>query len=317
MISNPVVYQTGGGGDKPVLLVTVTGATAVSVAASKSGTSVSLAYDSTLGKWWAYLPSTGTWTVTATNSGGNTKSVSVSAASVAIYETSMQLTVLPAGYTELTSIGVIGKVTSTFGSYGPYIDTGLSMPNGFRAVLTLKTSVRGSNTPLIGSRWSPNGGRNSVELTSNTNAFIVLGLDSGIQVFFTGWADNAAYAVDASTVKQNVFLKRDGVTLTPDSTQGTDSGARDSGNILIFALRDTRSSSGLFTAMAGAGTTAPQYELRGVVDIYGNTGTIAAHYYPARRNADSEIGLYDVLRERFDSNANPNAESSFIGGSEV
>ena len=65
MILNPFIYQSGGSGSGPILLVTVTGATPTSVTATKSGASVSLAYDSTAGKWWAVLPSTGTWTVTA------------------------------------------------------------------------------------------------------------------------------------------------------------------------------------------------------------------------------------------------------------
>ena len=99
------------------LAVVVTNGTATNVTATKSGTSISLTYDSTIGAWTEELPSFGTWTVSATD-GTHSQSDIVNASLAGLYTLSLRLQDIPNAYTQLEWIST-SELTYISTSYKP------------------------------------------------------------------------------------------------------------------------------------------------------------------------------------------------------
>ena len=314
MILNPFIYQSGGGGSGPILLVTVTGATATSVTAVNGGQSVSLSYDSTAGKWWAVLPSTGTWTVTATNSGGNTKSVTVSAASVTIYETSMYLSVLPGGFVELEYLQSIGKYGN--GTGVTIVDTSaLEPPNGIRIVGDISLDdyrgTSGTNIGVVlGGYYEPATNGVTVGITQGVGEISVdagtLNGSSWPVHMSTPYTLQTRIGIEISTIIGNTFFKVNGNTVGTSS----DTSVRGSNNAI-----------GIFgRAVLG---NNPRFQSQSPSHIYGplsfyttsdDSGMISK-IYPAKRSSDNALGFYDVVTQNFYV---PSTNSQYlVGGPEI
>ena len=280
MILNPVVYQTGGGGDKPVLLVTVTGQTAVSVTASKSGTNVSLAYDSTIGKWWAFLPSTGTWTVTASGSGVAGDEDTVVVSNVGVYEVALNLDALPVGYTQLEYI--------SNGNPAQYSDLDIKMPNGFLVEFDFMFA-NDSTSFAIGAQASP---YESMVGLQPANQALSSGGRAGATLSIS---KNTRHHVEAANFVPGYYLKFDNNTITLSNT-GNLNNNRPDVNIGVFGALKSDGT----TTWLGINNTL--YGLSMYSDTSKNNKVV--QLYPAKRNSDAAVGLYDIVRARlFLSNA--------------
>ena len=298
MILNP--FRIGSGGsDGPVLLVTVTGATATSVVATKNGVTKALTYDSTLGKWWATLPSTGTWTVTASGSIGNTKSTTVSANSVAIYEASLLLGILPDEFTRLEYIGSSGT---------QYIDTGLVSTNGHRwtGTVLFESILTGGTDAIAGAEGSPSG-RNDIVYSSASSRGWCIGNQVSYYIHNSLTATaNVKYVFDASAVGSNtptLYVNGESVNFPTN----------------VYPSSGLPVISDYIFAINAAGTpyyTSDPLRLYNDFCIYNTTDDsgLLAKFYPAKRNSDSVIGMYDIVRNQFFTNA---GAGSFIAGSEA
>ncbi len=309
MILNPVVYGSGGG-DKPVLLVTVTVRVAVSVVASKSGTNVSLIYDSTLGKWWAFLPSTGTWTVTATSSNNTQASSTVSVSSVAVFETTLRLSNLPEGFVELEYLRSIGKASDNTGV--TMIDTAAKVPsNGIRVVGEVSCEdYRGTGT--LGMVIAEQNGDAS-------NGFFI-GISGGNFIINAGtlastwpviisvsYTLGTKISIEASSIIGNTFLKIDENIIGTSS----DTSVRGSGDsIAIFGNHVWQTGNNRFNNQCPSTVYGPLSFFTTTDD----TGLISK-IYPAKRVSDNALGFYDVVAQNFYV---PSANSGYlVGGPEI
>lgn len=296
MISNPVVYQTGGGSG-PILLVTVTGATATSVTATSGGQSVGLAYDSAAGKWWAVLSSTGTWTVTAYNGEISSSSTTVSASSVTVYEITLQLSELPDGYTKLASISATGT---------QYIKTGLILTAGFRKVCTVSFSTIQTYQAIMGA--SGNGGTTRL-LCASLSGSKYDGWEVGSKYYSAlqgtrTTVANTQYLIEANSVGDGYpTLKVNDASISFTSYEPLSGlpGIEE----YLFALNNT-------------GTVNAQMNgtIYGAVTVYSTNDDsgVLAKFCPSKRNSDSVVGMYDIIRNQFFANA---GTGSFIAGPEV
>lgn len=285
MILNPVVYQSGGGGDKPVLLVTVTGQTAVSVVASKSGTNVSLAYDSTLGKWWAYLPSTGTWTVTATWSTQQTKTKSVSASSVTVYEITLSQPVLPSGYTELEYIQ---------SSRVQYINTGIMANGNIETEMSYCSLAYEVNGGLFGLPNQTNLARYYNFCYYNNKYY--WGLNNSEANSGTVMYSDGDHLLDFNG-KTNYSVVLDGTTI------GSGTMPTGENNIYLFTRGFNTPASGVSIKLYYA-------------NLYNKTqNAYVRKYLPCKRDPDSEVGLYDLISNSFF--ANDASGDPFVAGPEA
>lgn len=278
MILNPFIYQSGGGGSGPILLVTVTGVTATSVTAVNGGQSVSLAYDNDIGKWWAALPSTGTWTVTAYNSTISSSSTTVSASNVTVYEVSLQLTKLPAGFTELQYVTFSGA---------QYIDSGIDASQNYDVTGYVKFAST-STYHVYGCRSLNNKTHSlSGDTRSGQRKWIFYGNDDAWNTA-TGNTngtcfENVAYNFENKEANHEFILNDSSLTLTSRSVEGITAGS-----LAIGAFKNL------------AAGTITDY-LSGDLGLltFGTT----AKLHPAKRDSDSVVGFYDTIRVNFYTNS--------------
>lgn len=252
----------------PVLLVTVTGQTATSVTATLGNKSVSLAYNSTIGKWWAELPGTGTWTVTATG-GGKTASTTVSATAVTIYEATVTLSRLPSGYTELEYIESTGT---------QYINTGARVTSSINTFTFSVMFLSNSDA-----RWF--GGYNNI-----------LAYKNGLIPVRIGGTWNDSYAALLSlNQKINVELvtTANGYTLSTDRvTQQILSGrtvTTDGYDLYLFAV--------------AAEVAVGKPQLRVYKYSQSSNNALVRDMIPAKRTSDNAIGMYDLVGKKWYGNA--------------
>ena len=287
MTLNPFIYQSGGGGSGPILLVTVTGAAASSVVATKSGASVSLAYDSTAGKWWGVLPETGTWTVTAYNGTISSSSTTVSASNVTIYEATLQLSVLPSGFTELQYVTFSGA---------QYIDSGIDASQNYDVTGYVKFATAAQHE-IYGVRTSDGAHRLEGDARSGQRKWLFYGKDYAWNTA-TGNTngtcfENTAYNFEVKESSNEFILNGVSLTLTA-RTPGTVPAA----SFAIGAWND--SISGISNYLTG--------------DLGLLTFGTTAKLHPAKRNSDSVVGYYDTIRANFYTNA---GTGSLIAGPEL
>lgn len=297
MILNPFIYQSGGGSG-PILLVTVTGATPSSVTAAKSGASVSLAYDSAIGKWWAVLPSTGTWTVTAYRGSSFSTSTIINANNVTVYEIILQLSRLPSGYTELDYLQGNGV------SGGAYIDTGLAFPNGVRVVGDIVTPGANANVCIYGVYPYGNTAPDGQHLQFFQNVWRY-SFGNALANTGTAYSPSTKYSVDFNSRPGSVWIKIDDVPITLPTMPTVNT--RSSNNFYLFYAYYDNGPLTVIPSYPGSLYEQKLYESN-------DDSNIVADFVPAKRDSDSMVGMYDIVRNSFFTNAGTGA---FIAGPEI
>ena len=197
---------------------------------------------------------------------------------------------VPAGYTQLEYIESSGT---------QYIDTGISAPNGFKAVIDwMFTDFSGGNSKTVlgsedsASPWACNWlqKRGGSDYYWALGAYSVLGMSAVIST-------NTRYSIDMSTVKGASYLKVDGDSIITD----TNSNSRSSNSIYIFATNQT--------GTAGDSSSARLYSCKIIKD-----DETVRNYIPAKRNSDGVVGLYDLISKTFFTNA---GTGTFAAGAEL
>lgn len=197
---------------------------------------------------------------------------------------------VPAGYTQLEYIKSSGT---------QYIDTGISAPNGFKAILDwMFTDFSGDNNKTVlgsedsASPWACNWlqKRGASAYYWTLGAYSALGSSTVISA-------NIRYSIDMSTVKGASYLKIDGDSIITD----TNSNSRSSNSIYIFATNKA--------GTAGDPSSARLYSCKIIKD-----DETVRNYIPAKRNSDGVVGLYDLISKTFFTNA---GTGTFTSGSEI
>ena len=197
---------------------------------------------------------------------------------------------VPAGYTQLEYIESSGA---------QYIDTGISAPNGFKAILDwMFTDFSGDNNKTVlgsedsASPWACNWlqKRGSSVYYWSLGAYSALGSLTVISA-------NTRYRIDMSTIKGASYLKIDGDSIIT----GTNSNSRSSNSIYIFATNKA--------GTAGDPSSARLYSCKIIKD-----DETVRNYIPAKRNSDGVVGLYDLISKTFFTNA---GTGTFTAGSEI
>ena len=300
--------------EPPVLLVSVTGGTATSVTATKSGVSVTLSFKSTLGKWFGLLPSTGTWTVTASNS-SKTKSTTVSASSVTVYEVSISIGNVPGGFVELEYLQ---------SDYNAFINTGITSTNGHRWTGYLKDP--GSIGAVAGAASNTSGEKENI---LSYNSFRNWGWQLGNQTYnwvhnSLTYTSNTKIKFNASCVGTSPFLYVDDQSVSLSYTRNSSASQACVGvpslPDFIFAMNSNGS-------MANHGYGLQLFGPFSIFNTTDDTGLVG-RFYPAKCTtsvtaykgtvqttaAADTLGMYDTVNNRFQINA---GEGSFVGGPEV
>lgn len=285
-----MVYS--GGGLFPTLVVTITNGTATSVTATLGSKVVNLTYDSAAGAWRGTLKAFGTWTVEATD-GDNTVSDTVNVTNVAVYQLSVSMPRLPSGYTELeylqsTGTQYIDDTTATTSTNSYFEVDCYQEYNNINAQYGLFGWINSNDPhPAFGVTYYPYPGCGFLirsDTVSNyrgtgsiTTGRHTVGLDSSYRAIFDG---------------------------TPF------------GNTIGAPTASTYAHFGIFAVLGNSGSTLYQGNFTGRIysAIHWKGGAEYRHYYPARRNSDSVLGMYDTVSGTFYTNA---GSGTFIAGPEV
>ncbi len=197
---------------------------------------------------------------------------------------------VPDGYTQLEYIESSGT---------QYIDTGISAPNGFKAILDwMFTDFSGGNNKIVlGSedRVSP-WACNWLRKAGGSIYYWSLGAYNDTESS-TVISVNTRYDIDMSTIKGASYLKIDGDSIITD----TNSNSRSSNSIYIFACNKA--------GTAGDLSSARLYSCKIIKD-----DETVRNYIPAKRNSDGVVGLYDLISKTFFTNA---GTGTFTAGKEI
>lgn len=269
--------MVGGGGGKAVLAVTVTNGTAMSVTATKSGVSVSLTYSG--GIWSAELPSFGTWIVSATD-GARSQTDTVNASVAGLYTLTLRLQDIPNVYTQLEWISSNGAEINT--GYQPVSSCrlyGKYQPNNVSDRFPVwMQGFSGNSIYYIGIKLSAAGRTeyyNGIYPGSGSFPFVIAG------------------GVSTSTVYE---YSTSGRTITLNGTQYTVT----SGSTITTA-----------TANMTMGSYAKTWYFKLTAS---DANTLVRDMVPAKRNADSVVGMYDKVNGVFYGSSN---SSVFTAGPAV
>lgn len=283
MILNPTIIISGGGGGG-ALSIGVTAPTGASVSASKDGATYPGAEDAqNPGRFSIPVPEYGTYTVVGSYRGTTkTRTVTLTEES-----TEFDFT-LPDGYTRLSFLESAGA---------QHIETGLSMPTGFRLVCDVMVRS-GGNADVFGAQGAGDAGRNLFGFANG-------GFAAGAGGYYTGGSasQNVRYSVAFSNLNDTLSLVVDGSPVSMSAAAGG------SGRTAVSAYLFANNRNG----SPGNRGSLRIYGPLSVYDTADDTGLRAA-FYPARRESDSALGMYDTVRGQFFPNA---GSGSFIGGEEV
>lgn len=197
---------------------------------------------------------------------------------------------IPAEYTQLEYIESSGA---------QYIDTDVSAPNGFKAILDwMFTDFSGDNNKTVlgsedsASPWACNWlqKRGESAYTWHLGAYSEYVSSTTVSV-------NTQYDIDMSTIKGASYLKVDGNSIITD----TNSNSRSSNSIYIFATNKAGTADNL--------SSARLYSCKIIKD-----DETVRNYIPAKRNSDGAVGLYDQISKTFFTNA---GTGTFTAGSEI
>lgn len=259
-----MVIVGNGSGFLATLHVTVTNGTATSVAASKNGQSVSFTYDGTNGWWEGNVTSTGTWTVTATD-GTRDVTASVTISSISVRNVILALPGLPSGYTELQYIQSSGT---------QYIDTGVLLDGDIHIITTCLPQASGAKSGQFLFNKCYFDGYNTTRIIKYYSGVNLQAFDLSTE-----------YSIDWYVSASNDYLiKINGVVYSGTKSM--------EGPYNIWLLADNYYvSSGDYLWIGRIKKT----------QIF--TSALVREFYPAKRNSDSAIGMYDIVSETFFTNA--------------
>lgn len=187
---------------------------------------------------------------------------------------------LPEGYTEVEYIQTNGTVSIYF---SPYSSLSIS---GTRAVLDLEAAPYASSKEFI--FWTQSG---------NAKQFRLYRISStAFQYYFGGkqYSVNMAFPSERTMLDLDLINKK----LTIGGTSRT----------LTVDNVSTQSTVCLFQADSGS-TSLPAKLFS--AKLYNSSGTLVCDYVPCVRESDGEIGLYDIVRNKFNK-ASP--QSTIIAG---
>lgn len=255
------------------LVVTVTNGTATSVTATKGGNTIALTYNS--GAWTGMLSETGTWTVTITD-GTHTNTATVNASTMGIYYATIYMPDVPSAYTQVEYIQSDGN---------QYIDTGLYGDLNTRVFISVQ---RESGTRAFGSRVGVG------------DAGCLLSTSSGDNIYFdfdSTYANRNSSGLPAwGATKHEIFFDKNGVTINGVSYDYIHASSTTAfttpGTLLIFNGRSTDSQT------TGVGIVGKIW----AVKIW-EAGILVFNGFPAKRNSDSAVGMYDTVTNTFFTNA--------------
>ena len=197
---------------------------------------------------------------------------------------------VPVEYTQLEYIESSGT---------QYINTDVSAPNGFKAILDwMFTDFSGDNNKTVlgsedsASPWACNWLQKRGESVCrwHLGAYDEYRSSTTVSV-------NTQYDIDMSTIKGTSYLKIDGNSIITD----TNSNDRSSNSIYIFATNKA--------GTAGDQSSARLYSCKIIKD-----DETVRNYIPAKRNSDGVVGLYDLISKTFFTNA---GTGTFTAGSEI
>lgn len=203
---------------------------------------------------------------------------------------------IPSGYT------VYDYINNTSSNYKTYIDTGLSIPDGF--VMTTKiwvegTSVGGQFNSIVfaensASPYGCNGLRLSLRVASRKE--FVLGLANTFAVTYD-LNYQELYEIAISTISPYGSIMVNNTTIMSDKSAAA---ALTTKNIYLFANN--------------ARTVKDYYVGRLYrTKFYNSNNYLLRDYVPVKRNTDNKFGLYDIVTNTFSSSS---GESEFSGGND-
>ena len=187
---------------------------------------------------------------------------------------------LPSGYTQLEYIESTGT---------QYIDTGLSLPEGFHAIFDVEfTSLPSTIQCVLGAHDS--------SYPYYRNFFGTDGKGTRWEMGCYGFADfgsvavNTRYEVDVCNISGSIFCTVNGVAQTVNPNDAT-SASRSSRNIYVLGMNYT---DGLF----------PCYAKLRSMKLYADAGynTLLRDYVPCISDANG-IGMFDLAESKFYGNA--------------
>lgn len=193
---------------------------------------------------------------------------------------------VPTGYTQLEYIESSGT---------QYIDTGISAPNGFKAVIDWEFKSLNQYANVIG---ADNGSStfNLLCVGSPSSYYWQLGAgdtkDSSAKS-----AVNTRYNINVSTERSSAYIEVNNESLLTL----TNSNTRTAKDLFIFAENEK--------GIAKYFSSAKMYSCKII-----NDNSVVRDYIPAKRNSDSVVGLYDLVSKTFFTNA---GTGTFTAGSEI
>ena len=198
---------------------------------------------------------------------------------------------LPSGYKRLEYIQSTGT---------QYIDTGLSFPNGYVFNGSVVFTALSKSTEMIcGATTAVNPyNRNTIGAYENKWFLGVGGYGTSDDVIV-----NIKFKIDASTLVGYHYLTVDGTSKSLSWGESATT-ARSSDSVCLFGERSV-----------GKINCASGLRLYGGASLQsGVGGELKGCYFPARRNSDGAVGLYDLVTKSFFGNA---GTGTFIAGAEI
>lgn len=165
-----------------------------------------------------------------------------------------------------------------------YINTGISAPDGFAAYMKVAVTDNTAKNYFIGDKTSV--GETSVyadSATSNSYGFTARARSTYARSNLVP-VNGQVYEVEASTLRQGLYVKVDGELLATASVETS----RGSSTLKLFAT------------IGGNSPKCRIYELKYYTD---DMITLAHHYVPAMRTEDGAVGMYDLIAKEFLTNA--------------
>ena len=192
---------------------------------------------------------------------------------------------VPTEYTQLEYIESSGV---------QYIDTGISAPNGFKAVIDWEFKSLSQFANVIG---ADNGSDYNLLCVGRPDSYYwELGAgetrDSSVKSVV-----NTRYNINLSTEKNSAYIEVNNESLLTFA----DSNTRTTNDLFIFA-DDAKGTAKYFSS-------AKMYSCKII-----NNGSVVRDYIPAKRNSDGVVGLYDLISKTFFTNA---GTGTFTAGSEI
>ena len=298
-----------GGGLFPTLEVTITNGTATSVTATLGSKVVNLTYDSAAGAWRGTLKAFGTWTVEATD-GEKTVSDTVEVTSVAVYTATLAFPNVPSGYTEVEYLSNNGTAYLSL----PLHDVETHRMTGTMSISSFNDGRYGMVFGVQVTAGSGSSGTGRGEWTVFSTFSIAVGTTPK-----PGLSENASFKASANT--KYLF----DISFIPQGTNPPRAAIINGASYpLSFSwtgtatLEDTTNLDKLlFAQKTGDAILLCSCIFYGNVKFYSadsDDAPLSMDLYPARRNSDSALGMWDKVTKTFYTNV---GSGTFTAGPEV